>query len=99
MVEADEPQSLFSDEAEASAGDRLLFDAADLALKDEPAQRFADEFAEPPVAKPEPPPRRSRRTPIAAQSFACVRRLMIVEMALTNWGSRFQRFFQRLLQP
>ena len=41
LIEADEPQSLFSDEAEASAGDRLLFDAADLALKDEPEQRFA----------------------------------------------------------
>jgi hypothetical protein len=56
--EADAPPSLFTDEAEAAAGDRLLFDAADLALKGEPAsQRFADEFAEPPVAPtPAPPP-------------------------------------------
>jgi hypothetical protein len=55
-IEADDPPSLFSDEAEAKAGDRLLFDAADLTLKGEPVgQRFADEFAEPPIAPPAPP--------------------------------------------
>jgi hypothetical protein len=57
-IDTDEPPSLFSDEAEAAAGDRLLFDAADLALKQEPGgQRFAEEFAEPPIAPtPAPPP-------------------------------------------
>ncbi len=67
-IEADEPASLFSEEAEAAAGDRLLFDAADLALKQEPGgQRFADEFGEPSSAPAPPPPPSAWETTVRAE--------------------------------
>ena len=65
---ADEPPSLFTDEAEAAAGDQLLFDAADVALKDEPVrQRFADEFAPPPVEPTPAPPPTAWESPVRSE--------------------------------
>jgi serine/threonine protein kinase len=93
-IEAEEPRTLFNDEQVEASADNLAFDAADLALREEPERHvpleraFADEFVRKPAPEEEipapPPPARERPfapivVPPAGSSQPSSSRLLVEE--------------------